>query len=189
MILDFSLEKLERLKARYSDVIESVVTENVDVPVIFVSAAKVLSFLSSLKTEEGFEFNFLADLTACDDNPPTEKISDYGLGVVPAEQKGEPRFHVIYNLLSMQNKDRIRVKVRLQEGEDCPTATGLWKAADWLEREVYDMYGIRFSGHPNMRRILMSESWQGHPQRKDYPIRRYQRDMRTITMEEAGLEG
>lgn len=188
MKLDYSLEKLERLKARFGGLIESVQTEAVDCPVVFVKKENILEFLQSIKNEEGFEYNFLADLTACDDNPPVDKISDYGLGFVPPERKGEPRFHVIYNLLSLQNKDRLRVKVRLHEGEECPTAVGIWRAANWPEREVFDMYGIKFLNHPDMRRILMSETWVGHPQCKDYPIRRYQRTMTTLTIEEAGLE-
>lgn len=188
MILEYPKEKLERLKARYSSLIEEVVTEDTDRPILFVKKANIIEFLDSIRREEGFEYNFLSDLTACDDNPPVDKITDYGLGFVAPERAGEPRFHVIYNLLSMQNKDRIRVKVRVAEGDSCPTATGIWRAAEWLEREVYDMYGIGFDGHPDLRRIMMSDTWVGHPQRKDYPIKQYQRTMYQQKLEDSGLK-
>ena len=80
------------------------------------------------------------------------------------------------------------MKVRLNEGEEFPSMTVLWKAANWLEREVWDMYGIKFAGHPEMRRIMLDERWVGHPQRKDYPIKRYQRFEGSSTLEALGLE-
>lgn len=187
MKMDYPQEKIDRLVARYRDSIEDVVTENTDVPVFFVPAAKVVALLDSLRTEEGLEYNFLADLTAYDDNPPIEAIPDYGLGVVKSGG-GDHRFVVVYQLLSLQHKDRIRVKVRVKEGEEVPTVVSLWKAADWAEREVFDMYGVRFTNHPNMRRILLDDRWVGHPQRKDYPIKRYQRFEGSSPLESFGLE-
>lgn len=181
-------DKLERLKARYADKLEALVIENTDVPVLYTSTSNLLALLNSLKQEEGFEYNFLSDLTAIDENPPTNKISDYGLAFVPEERVGFPRFEIVYNLLSMQHKDRIRVKVRVQENQDIPSVTSIWKAANWLEREIYDMYGVKFSDHPNLRRILMDERWVGHPQRKDYPIKRYQRFEGSMEMKQVGLE-
>jgi NADH-quinone oxidoreductase subunit C len=91
-------------------------------------------------------------------------------------------------MFSLQNFDRIRVKVRVKEDEETPSVTGLWKAANWLEREVFDMYGIRFSGHPDLRRIMLDERWLGYPQRKDYPIKRYQRFEGSAPLESLGLE-
>jgi NADH/F420H2 dehydrogenase subunit C len=187
MTLKYSKEKLERLRARYSDQIQEVVTEGVDVPVIYVAKEHILQFLRSVKMEEGFEYNFLSDLTAIDENPPTDQITEYGLGVLPAYRPNVPRFEVVYQLLSMQYKDRIRVKVRVADSAETPSVVSIWTGANWLEREVFDMYGIKFSGHPNLRRILMSDGWKGHPQRKDYPIKRYQRTGEALTMEEAGL--
>lgn len=187
MILDFPKEKIERIKARYSDAIEEVVTEKTDVPIFFIRKEKVLSFMDSIRTEEGLEFNFLADLTAYDDNPPLDKIADYGLGVVKPSG-GDHRFVVVYQMLSLQSLDRIRVKVRVKEDDSVPSMTSLWKAADWLEREAYDMYGVKFEGHPNLTRIMLDQRWVGHPQRKDYPIKRYQRFEGSSTMENLGLE-
>ena len=80
------------------------------------------------------------------------------------------RFDVIYALYSIRNRQRIRVKVRAAENEPVPSVTGIWPAANWLEREVYDLFGVAFTGHPDLRRILMPEDWQGYPQRKDYPL-------------------
>ena len=80
------------------------------------------------------------------------------------------RFDVIYALYSTRDRQRIRIKVRAAENETVPSVTGIWPAANWLEREVYDMFGVKFEGHPDLRRILMPEDWQGYPERKDYPL-------------------
>lgn len=186
-MLQFSKEKLERICGRYANWILSVQTENTDVPIFFVAKDNIIVFLDSICREEGFEYSFLADLTAVDDNPPTDKIVDYGLGVVPAERVGEPRFHVVYQLLSMQYKDRIRVKVPLADGESTPSVVSLWPAANWPEREVFDFYGIKFDGHPNMVRIMLDQRWKGHPQRKDYPMKRYQRFEGSLEITSSGL--
>lgn len=185
--MDFPKEKIDRIKARYGDWIEEVVTENTDTPIFFVRKQNIIELLSSIRTEEGLEFNFLADLTAYDDNPPLDKIADYGLGTLK-NSGGDHRFVIVYQMLSLQNMDRIRLKVRVKENESAPTATGLWKSANWLEREVFDMYGVNFEGHPNMRRIMLDDRWVGHPQRKDYPIKRYQRFQGSSTLESFGLE-
>ena len=178
---------LESLRERYEDSVEDIRTENTDVPIVYIKKEKLISFLGSLRSEEGFEFNFLADLTAVDFNPPVDKIPDYGLGHFRSEGDA-PRFEVIYQMLSLQNKFRLRIKVRVGEGEEVPSVTDLWKSANWLEREVWDLYGIRFSGHPDLTRIMLDERWQGHPQRKDYPIKRYQRWEDSLDMAAAGLE-
>lgn len=184
---NYSAEKLERLKARYSDTILSISTVNTDMPVIEINPSKVIDFLRSLRTEEGFEYNFLSDLTAYDDNPPVDKIPDYDLGYYRTEP-GHKRFVVVYHLLSLQNRDRVRVIVRVNEDEALPSATAIWKAADWLEREVWDLYGIRFSEHPNLRRIMLDERWEGHPLRKDYHIKAYQRWEDNLEMSSFGFE-
>lgn len=80
------------------------------------------------------------------------------------------RFDLIYVLYSVAGRQRLRVKVRAADGQAVPSVAGLWPAANWLEREVYDLFGVPFSGHPDLRRILMPDNWQGHPQRKDYPL-------------------
>jgi NADH-quinone oxidoreductase subunit C len=85
--------------------------------------------------------------------------------------KKEERFMMVYLLYSIPNKDRLRIKTPVTE-EECriPTASTVWKTANWLEREVFDLFGIKFDGHPDLRRILMTDDWVGHPLRKDYPL-------------------
>jgi NADH-quinone oxidoreductase subunit C len=86
----------------------------------------------------------------------------------------EPRFEVVYHLLSIQNKSRVRLKVRL-DGVDprLESITSVWPSANFFEREVFDLFGIYFEGHPYLRRIMMPEDWEGHPLRKDYPVEGY----------------
>lgn len=149
----------EQLKQKFGASIEKVLMPQeypTDVPIVFVGKEQLVEVLNYLKTQAGFEYGFLSDITATDESPAT------------------PRFHVVYNLFSPNRHWRLRVKVRVAEGEELPSAVGLWRAADWAEREVFDMFGVRFGGHPDLRRILMDERWEGYPLRKDYPLRGYQ---------------
>jgi NADH-quinone oxidoreductase subunit C len=85
------------------------------------------------------------------------------------------RFEMVYHLFSLKNKDRVRIKVRLSEKDlKIPSLTTLWKNANWLEREVYDMFGVHFEGHPYLVRLFMYDGFEGHPLRKDYPLRKRQ---------------
>jgi len=84
--------------------------------------------------------------------------------------KKERPLEVVYHLFSIARRRRLTVKIDLAEGESAPSVTGLWPTADWHEREVFDLFGIRFDGHPDLRRILMPDDWSGHPLRKEYPL-------------------
>jgi len=119
---------------------------------VYIDRANIKDACSVLKPQ----FNFFSDLTCVDWYP------------------SEPRFEVIYHLLSHQLKERVRLKVKLQ-GDDAAveSITSLWPAANFFEREVFDLFGVRFLGHPNLRRIMMPEDWEGHPLRKDYPVEGY----------------
>ena len=141
------LKLKEKFAASIIDVVEF--RGEVTVTVAKDAIIEVLSFL-----KQSLQFNQLTDLTAV----------DY-LG------KKEERFMMVYQLLSIANKDRLRIKAPVTEC-DCriPTATEVWKTANWLEREVYDLFGITFDKHPDLRRILMTDDWVGHPLRKDYPL-------------------
>ena len=119
---------------------------------VIVPADRLIEVATFLRDHEATAFDYLSDLTAAD-WPPREQ-----------------RFDVVYCLYSIRLRHRLRIKVRAGEGEAVPSVTGLWTAANWLEREVYDLYGINITGHPDLRRILMPDDWQGHPQRKDYPL-------------------
>ena len=120
---------------------------------IIVPVAHILDAARYLRDAADARFDFLSDLTATDWPPRTAA-----------------RFDVIYCLYSTFNRHRVRLKTKVSETDPIPSATGLWPAADWLEREVYDMFGVNFTGHPDRRRILMPDDWQGFPQRKDYPL-------------------
>lgn len=103
------------------------------------------------------------------DDPRTamDYLSDLTAAHYPVNDK---KFEVVYHLLSLEKKHALRVKVKLDDGESCPTATTVWPGADWMEREAHDMFGIVFTGHPNLEVILLPEDFEGHPLRKEYPL-------------------
>lgn len=117
----------------------------------------LLELLSFLKTDPRFHFHYLADLSGAD------------LG-----EFATPRFAVNYHLYSLPLNHRLRVKLFLNEDDaHAPSVTGIWPPANWHEREVFDMFGVIFDGHPNLQRILMPADYEGHPLRKDFPIKGY----------------
>jgi NADH-quinone oxidoreductase subunit C len=120
---------------------------------IYASRDDVPAICRVLRDRTDLGFAILSELTAADFHPR------------------EPRFELIYMLLSIEHTQRLRMKVRLP-GSDAHVATvsGIWPAANWLEREVWDLFGIAFDGHPDPRRLLMPEDWDGFPLRKDYPV-------------------
>jgi NADH-quinone oxidoreductase subunit C len=120
---------------------------------IVVPLEQMMAALQHLRDAPDAAFDFCSDITATDWPP-----------------RKEARFDLSYCLYSTRLRHRVRVKVRVGEQTPVPSATGLWPAANWLEREVYDMFGVNFTGHPDRRRILMPDDWQGFPQRKDYPL-------------------
>ena len=141
-----------------------------------------------LKEEPAAQMNFLMDLTAVDysafgKGPAPAFFASSGVAVRPSSQipdeepwPGPPsdsRFAVAYHFYSHEHKHRLRLVVPVEEAE-VESLTSLWAGADWLEREVWDMFGIRFHGHPNLKRILMYEEFEGHPLRKDYPVNKRQ---------------
>lgn len=119
---------------------------------IIVPVGRLAEVAGFLRDEPACLFDYLSDLTAVD---------------WPARDR---RFDVVACLYSTKLRQRLRVKVRAADGEAVPSVTGVWPAANWLEREVFDMFGVSFAGHPDLRRLLMPADWQGHPQRKDYPL-------------------
>ncbi|HEX6083503.1 MAG TPA: NADH dehydrogenase (quinone) subunit D [Thermoanaerobaculia bacterium] len=121
-----------------------------DLPTFVVETAQIANVLRALHDHPELRFTMPLDLFG----------ADY--------PNREQRFDVVYQLYSLQNNERVRLKVRVREGEDVPTSVGVYQGFDWYEREAFDMYGIRFDGHPNLRRILTHDNFQGHPLRKDY---------------------
>ena len=150
--------QVEALKSQFGSAIQEVRMPSAyppDVPIVYVAREKIVELLKTCKDSPGFEYNFLADITATD-------------------EEVQPRFEIVYNLYSTKHHYRFRLKVRVPEGESVPTVISVWPGANWAEREVFDMFGVKFEGHPDLRRILMDERWEGHPLRKDYPLKGYQ---------------
>jgi len=150
---------------------------------LVVDPARVLEACTHLRDVEGF--SFLSDLSPADylgwgsigvsgylgtaGGRDMHAPGSQGLARVPDPKP--KRFSVSYHLLRLgADARRVRVQVWLDDGEDVDSVVPVWPTADWHEREAYDMYGIRFRGHPNLVRILMEDDWEGHPLRKDYPI-------------------
>lgn len=115
-----------------------------------IAPANLVEVCRFLKHQQNFVR--LSDLTAVDWHPL------------------QPRFEVVYHLHCLERNERLRLKCRLGEPAEIDSVTGLWRSADWYEREVWDLFGIRFRHHPDLQRILMPEDWTGHPLRKDYPV-------------------
>jgi len=123
-----------------------------------VSREHIVDVCSALKSDPEAKFDFLADLCGAD------------RGV-----EEEPRFEVNYHLFSTTKHHRLRLKVLLNENDvKVPTVTGVWRTANWHERETFDLFGVVFEGHPDLRRILLPDDWQGYSLRKDFPLRGYE---------------
>jgi NADH-quinone oxidoreductase subunit C len=125
---------------------------------VVVPREHIVEACSFLKLTAGLQFDFLADLCGFDRGP-----------------EEEPRFEVNYHLFSTNTYRRLRLKVLLSEDDArVPTVTGVWRTSNWHERETYDLFGVVFDGHPDLRRILLPDDWQGHALRKDFPLRGYE---------------
>ena len=136
----------------------SAVVEALGETTVIVRREYIVAACAFLKATPEFEFNFLADLCAFDRGP-----------------EEEPRFEVNYHLFSTTKHHRLRLKVLLNEDDvHVPTVSGVWRTANWHERETYDLFGVVFDGHPDLRRILLPDDWQGHALRKDFPLRGYE---------------
>jgi NADH-quinone oxidoreductase subunit C len=125
---------------------------SIDFATVYVPADRLVDTCRALRDTPSLGFDLLVELTAVDFLPRA------------------PRYEVVYHLVSIPNSRRLRLKVRVPDGGTVPTVHGVWPGAGWPEREVWDMFGIVFEGHPDLRRLLMPEDWTGHPQRKDYPV-------------------
>jgi NADH-quinone oxidoreductase subunit C len=149
--------KLQYIQDKLGDKVLQTLVSSGDEIVILVRQGMRESF-RFFKEDPTLEFDFLSDLTAV----------DYW-------KKKEPRFEIVYQLLSLKGRRRLRVRIPVPESE--PTVeslTPLWRGANFMEREVWDLFGIRFADHPDLRRVLLYEEFQGHPLRKDYPVNQWQ---------------
>jgi NADH-quinone oxidoreductase subunit C len=146
---------LEGMRGRLASMFSGSVTLANNEVTLTVDVDKIATTLQMLRDDARAKFGMLIDITAID-----------WLGKRPAGQ----RFDVVYHLLSIAFNQRLRVKCSVGEGVQVPTATGVFAAANWYEREVWDMFGIPFAGHPDLRRLLTDYGFEGHPLRKDFPL-------------------
>jgi len=130
-----------------------------DMPTLVVPPEKLFALCEQLKQASKYKFNFLSDIGGVDFLTRT------------------PRFEVVYHLFSIELNHRLRLKCPLVEGASIPSVCRIWSCADWHEREAFDMFGIVFSDHPNLKRIYMADDFKGFPLRKDFPVRGYRDDL------------
>jgi NADH-quinone oxidoreductase subunit C len=144
---------------------DGVTSFQTDMPTLMVLKENFLQAVAYLRKDEAFQYDFLLDLTAVDylNSPRSEDR-------VANQNK---RFQVVYLFRSMETvrSATLRLVVPVDEGEEVPSLTSVWAGADWPEREVFDLMGIRFSDHPNLRRIVLPDNYRGHPLRKDFPVK------------------
>lgn len=153
---DFGSEALRRLLQSHAGAVLATHAQHGDATAI-VRPEHLVDVMRFLRDTPGLDFEMLSDVTCVDRLP------------------AEPRFEMVYHLYSVTRSHRVRVKVGLPgEGPEIDTLISVWPAANWMEREVWDLYGVRFRGHPDPRRILLYEEFEGHPLRKDYPKERRQ---------------
>lgn len=144
---------LERLRGKFPEAVIAE-QESHDDLLVTVSVDALIEVMQFLHDDEQLSFDLLIDVLSIDNS----------------ERRRTPRFEVVYVLVSTASCDRLLLKVPVDDGEEVPTVTGIWKSADWAEREVYDLMGIRFAGHPDLRRILTWDGFEGHPLRKEFPL-------------------
>jgi len=156
---------IDRIKDKFGDaVVDSHSFRGDDT--IVVTKESLKDICTFLKEDKACAFDYLLDVCGVDYMPK------------------EPRFEVVYHIHSISKKHRIRVKTRVGEGEKVDSVTSIWGTADWTERETFDMYGIEFDGHPDLKRIYMADDWKGYPLRKDYPERGYKDEYQPFGEEE-----
>jgi len=142
---------LKKLKEKFPGSIVEIIEFRGELTLV-IKKESLIDICQFLKDDPDLVYNFLSDICGVD-------FSERG-----------KRFEVVYNLYSIPNRWRVRLKVNLAEDESCASLTSLWEAANWLEREAFDMFGIKFDNHPDLKRILMPDDWIGHPLRKDFPL-------------------
>ena len=147
----FALESANKIKAKFGDLVAEPTEFRGEITLKIVDAEKIFDVCSFAKKQLGFDY--LVDITS---------IDNYG---------EDPRWSVVYHLRSIANGEEVRLKTDVgEEKSELPSVLPVWRTANWHEREIYDMMGIRFSGHPDLRRILMWEGYPHHPLRKDFPL-------------------
>jgi NADH-quinone oxidoreductase subunit C/D len=167
LIFESDINVLSELKTRFGDqIISTIQPTNDDTLTIWIEKINQLKVLNYLKTEIILPFRMLYDLTAIDERSRKNR-----------NNQPESDFTVVYHLTSFERNEDIRIKVALTANDlNIPSISGIWESANWYEREVFDMFGINFQGHPGLTRILMPKSWEGYPLRKDHYARATEQD-------------
>jgi NADH-quinone oxidoreductase subunit C len=143
---------VQKLKAQFGDAIGEA-SEFIGQLSVHVQRERIVEVCDFLRQDEKTPFNYLSDLTC-----------------VHYPDRADAPFEVVYNLFSISANERVRLKVGTNEDAGVDSVTGVWPAANWLEREVFDLFGIRFANHPDLRRLLLPPDWEGYPLRKDFPL-------------------
>ena len=152
---------IQDLRERFGEAIGPEQTTRDAMPTVWVDAARIQDVLRYLKTDASQPYNVLYDITAIDEHTRANRADQ-----PPSD------FSVVYTLMSFERNSDLRLKAALRDDAlSIPTATGIWAMADWYECETYDMFGIKFDGHPHLRRLLMPKSWPGYPLRKEHHAR------------------
>jgi NADH-quinone oxidoreductase subunit C len=145
---------LDRLRAKFPAAIREV-AEHLGEITVLLKSDDLVEVCRFLKDDPETDLKYLSNLCGLD-YPDRDE-----------------RFEIVYHPYSVSRNHRIHLKIRVRENEEAPSVTPVWRTANWQEREVFDMYGVRFQGHPDLTRILMPDNWRGHPQRRDYPLEGY----------------
>ncbi|HEY9282404.1 MAG TPA: NADH-quinone oxidoreductase subunit C, partial [Pyrinomonadaceae bacterium] len=152
---------VKRLRARFAGAVTEA-TEFLGQLSVRVERARVVEVCDALRQDADTPFDLLCDLTC-----------------VHQPENFDAPFEIVYNLYSIPANARVRLKVAAGEGEGVESVSAVWPTANWLEREVYDLFGVRFLNHPDLRRLLLPDDWDGHPLRKDYPLEAMENDWTT----------
>jgi len=145
-------DALEEAYPGFADAIEKVVVDRGELT-LHIKAERIAEVCQIMRNDESLRFELCSSVDAVD--------------YLSSDNR---RFHLCYQLTSMTYRRRVRLEAAVSDGVSLPSVTSVYPTADWQEREIYDMFGVVFSGHPNLTRILMPDDWEGHPQRKDYPL-------------------
>ena len=143
---------VKQLKAKFGEAVGDA-SEFIGQLSVYVDRERIVEVCDFLKRDEKTPFDYLSDLTC-----------------VHYPDRGDTPFEVVYNLFSISANERVRLKAKTSEDAGIDSVTSVWPAANWLEREVYDLFGIRFANHPDLRRLLLPPDWEGYPLRKDFPL-------------------
>ncbi|MBU0699916.1 NADH-quinone oxidoreductase subunit C [bacterium] len=161
-------EIIEAIKAKFTDAIEDV-NDTLDLTIL-VKKENILEICRFLADTPDLGFDYLSDICGVDYSSSARGATSARSATSARGATSQSRFDVVYHIYSINKRHRLRIKAAVEENENISSVESVWKAANWYEREAYDMFGIVFDSHSDLRRILLPEDWKGHPLRKDYSL-------------------